>query len=188
MKDQVEFTKPKFAQKLWGYEQIIVNKNYCGKILTVLPNGNACSIHYHREKHETFHVLEGEVFLQLFVTMPTHLDGFLKDSSGINWMHVSTRVLLKGQSLILPPWNAHRFWTVNQPAVFAEFSTYDAPEDSYRIVEAGPAPKTDISVLPRNILYEIPAHLQERDRTGDCSNVRRSRQRVRSKSKGSKNR
>lgn len=195
MEERAEFARPKFIQKLWGHEQIIVNKKYCGKILTVLPNGNACSIHYHKKKHETFHILEGDLFLQLFGWIAPKMNkmwgalgGSLIDSEGNRWVHTATRVLLKGQTLILPAMVAHRFWTVNQSAVFAEFSTHDDPDDSYRILESGPAPKTDVTMLPRNVLYEIPAHLQEQDRKGDSSNARGSRRRVRSKIKSSNNR
>jgi hypothetical protein len=64
---QLRLIPAKIVTKLWGYEKHLVNTElYCGKILVALPNGMACSIHYHKRKTETFHVLKGRLFLQLF--------------------------------------------------------------------------------------------------------------------------
>ena len=70
----------KIVPKLWGYEKHLVNSElYCGKILVALPNGMACSIHYHKKKTETFHILKGRLHLQLFA-----LDGRLTEQSVLN--------------------------------------------------------------------------------------------------------
>jgi mannose-6-phosphate isomerase len=115
------------VKKLWGYEKHIVNSPlYCGKILVALPNGMACSIHYHKLKTETFHVRSGSLHIQLFT-----LDGNLKE----------TLDLAAGESLTLEPLSPHRFWAKTEVCEFMEFSTHDDPADSYRIVDAGPAPK-----------------------------------------------
>jgi mannose-6-phosphate isomerase-like protein (cupin superfamily) len=37
-----------------------VEAGYCGKFLFVLP-GQACPMHHHREKHETFYIVHGTV-------------------------------------------------------------------------------------------------------------------------------
>jgi D-lyxose ketol-isomerase len=115
------------VKKLWGYEKHIVNTSlYCGKILVAFPNGMACSIHYHKQKTETFHVHTGTLHLQLF-----NLDGKLTE----------TLDLAAGESLTLAPLTPHRFWAKTEVCEFMEFSTHDDPADSYRIVDAGPAPK-----------------------------------------------
>lgn len=132
-----EAPETQFVLKKWGWEQILVNRpEYCGKILTVLPNGNACSIHFHKLKHETFHVLEGSIFLELLgiVGDPAHPTGYRVDRE------LDRLILCKGQALSLPPLMAHRFWTVDIPAVFLETSSHDDPNDSYRFVDSGPAP------------------------------------------------
>lgn len=123
----------KVVQKLWGYETIPVNNDrYCGKILTVLPNGMACSIHYHKKKKETFYVLSGKLHLQLFRQIsPGSTDCFIDDE-------IRLRV---GEAITIDPLTPHRFWSLeSQPCDFIEFSTPDDPQDSYRLVEAGPIP------------------------------------------------
>lgn len=116
--------------KLWGHEQIIVNNDlYCGKILTVLPNGNACSIHFHKLKTETFHLLSGRLFIQIGPYSPSTKRYELRQQ----W-------LLPGESLTIKPYTAHRFWSEGVESQFIEFSTPDSPKDSYRIIESGPKP------------------------------------------------
>ena len=122
----MELIAPLIVKKLWGYEKHLVNTElYCGKILVAVPNGMACSIHYHKKKTETFHILKGRLHLQLFTT-----DGTLSEQT----------VLHCGDSLTLPPFTPHRFWAVGEVCEFLEVSTRDAPEDSYRLTDSGPAP------------------------------------------------
>ena len=55
----------KIVKKVWGQEEIIVNNNkYCGKILTVNKSFR-CSLHYHKIKHETFYVLQGNPLMEI---------------------------------------------------------------------------------------------------------------------------
>ena len=116
----------KIIPKLWGYEKVIVNDSlYCGKILTIVPNGNACSIHYHKKKTETFHILRGHLQFERF---DTH--GTLQKRS----------VLVAGDTITLPPLTPHRFWVVDEVCEFIEFSTHDDPSDSYRLAPSGPRP------------------------------------------------
>jgi cupin fold WbuC family metalloprotein len=112
--------------KLWGHEKIIVNSSlYCGKILTVLPNGMACSIHYHKNKTETFHILSGELQFEKF-----DLSGKLQQRT----------VLRAGDTITLVPNTPHRFWVIDTLCQFIEFSTHDDPADSYRLIPSGPRP------------------------------------------------
>ncbi len=47
----------KKVNKVWGSEEWIVNNStYCGKILNI-KKGYRSSIHYHKNKHETFYLL-----------------------------------------------------------------------------------------------------------------------------------
>lgn len=55
----------KDVKKAWGKELWIVNcPQYCGKLL-YLDEGAESSIHYHKEKQETFYCLEGQVGLMI---------------------------------------------------------------------------------------------------------------------------
>lgn len=127
IKDVIGDWMPELVKKLWGYERVIVNHAlYCGKILTVIPNGTACSLHYHIKKHETFHVLRGELLIQTC--------GRDKQFAP------QSLVLHPGSTLVLPPWTAHRFWAEKEVCDFLEISTHDEPEDSIRLIKSGPRP------------------------------------------------
>ena len=50
-----------YVPKGWGYEKWIVNNDkYCGKVLYFIK-GKKCSWHYHKLKHETFYIQEGQL-------------------------------------------------------------------------------------------------------------------------------
>ncbi len=51
------------VDKVWGYEEWLVNNDkYCGKLLHI-DEGAKCSYHYHPIKQETFYCLGGRVEL-----------------------------------------------------------------------------------------------------------------------------
>ena len=49
--------------KSWGFEIWVINVDYCGKQLTVMPT-KYCSIHKHLKKDEVFYVIDGSLRLQ----------------------------------------------------------------------------------------------------------------------------
>lgn len=123
----MEHQEPAIIQKLWGHEKILVNGPfYCGKILTVVPNGMACSIHYHKLKTETFHILAGRLDFERF-----DLTGRLLERT----------VLSAGATITLPVNTPHRFWATDAECVFLEISTPDDPADSHRLTPSGPRPR-----------------------------------------------
>jgi mannose-6-phosphate isomerase-like protein (cupin superfamily) len=121
-------TNHKIVPKLWGYEIWIENNNlYCGKHLHVMPN-KLCSVHFHKNKKETFYVIDGELLLNY--------------SSNINkkdWIdgNINTIILKRGESFTIEPMIAHRFTSnTNYSCNFIEISTHHDDEDSYRIIES----------------------------------------------------
>lgn len=135
----------RYVPKTWGHEQHIVNlreQNYCGKILQIVP-GHRCSIHFHVKKHETFFLLEGRLRVEIWIIPCIMHKRAARDPKGLARNGVyhdpSERLdLTPGDTLILPPFQAHRFEAIGGIAKFIEFSNYDDPKDSYRIVDAGP--------------------------------------------------
>lgn len=112
------------VKKVWGWEEIFVNEpEYCGKLLHVTP-GYQCSLHYHKNKKETFSVLEGSVLLEQ------------RDIRGIPF----EEKLYPGDSRTIMPGTQHRFQsaTMGYSAIILEVSTHHEDSDSYRIVESGP--------------------------------------------------
>jgi N-acetylneuraminate synthase len=112
----------KEVKKKWGRELWIVNEpEYCGKLLTVQP-GHSCSLHFHKNKKETFYVLYGQLKLNI-------LD--LKTATG------KTTVLKQGEAFTLLPLTPHTFSTADKrPCQFLEVSTHHEDSDSYRITRS----------------------------------------------------
>jgi N-acetylneuraminate synthase len=107
-------TRHHYVKKLWGSEEWIVNREYCGKLLTLNP-GFRCSRHYHLNKHETFYVVDGQVWVEL--------EG-------------QTMYLVKGESLQVAPRQVHTFRAIGGIAHMMEFSTHHEDDDSYRLDQA----------------------------------------------------
>lgn len=141
------FIKPRYVPKLWGYEACICNvltgcheKGYACKLLNLIDYNNvnkaevsACSIHYHLIKTETFYVIRGRLFLQIYLQragkkLSPDLESF-EDPRGF--------ILHPGTGVTLEAHVAHRFWTQDIPTTVIEASTPDDASDSYRIVGSG---------------------------------------------------
>jgi mannose-6-phosphate isomerase len=102
--------KMKKVEKVWGSEEWIVNNDrYCGKILN-LTKGYRGSMHYHKNKHETFYILEGRVLMEL-------------DSE--------RKVMFPGEVQEIRPYGKHRFTGLEDSKII-EFSTHHDDEDTYR--------------------------------------------------------
>ena len=105
----------KKVNKTWGSERWLINNElYCGKILT-LKKGYRCSIHYHKNKDETFYILEGKVKLELFG---------------------KTIIMKKGDVFRLEPLTLHRFTGIVNSKIL-EISTHHEDSDSYRVINGG---------------------------------------------------
>lgn len=111
---------PTLVQKTWGTERWLVNdpeSGYCVKEMTLLP-GFQCSLHYHREKDETFYVLRGTVMLLVEGVMHRLEEG--------DWFRIRPMV-------------PHRFHcTGGVPATFIECSTFHDDEDVVRLEDSRP--------------------------------------------------
>lgn len=127
--------------KIWGYEHILVNTpRYCSKILSVTP-GFQCSIHYHKDKGETFLVQEGLLRLELWTWKKVVVSCPIESPRERDFLGEKTTLILRpGDSITLPPNTPHRFSSDScyEPCVFYEFSSHDDPEDSYRLESSGP--------------------------------------------------
>ena len=104
----------KTVPKVWGEERWLVNKNYCGKLL-ILNKGYRCSLHYHKQKDETFYINKGKVLMEL---------------NGQQY------VMLPGDVQEIKPCEKHRFTGLEDSEII-EFSTHHEDSDSYREEIAG---------------------------------------------------
>jgi mannose-6-phosphate isomerase-like protein (cupin superfamily) len=117
------------VEKAWGYEEWIVNNEwYCGKRL-VVHRGFRCSMHKHRDKHETFYVDQGKLLIEWTDDDPL--------------VEANKLVLTSGAVFTVPPGRWHRFTGVYAfDSVMYEFSMHHEDSDSYRHegMLSGPAP------------------------------------------------
>ena len=89
-------------EKPWGYEEILeTNPAYTFKRL-LMKKGHQCSYQYHEKKKETIYCLSGKL----------HIIG-----------EGSDKVLTKGESITIPPFEKHRMRAVEEDALYLESST-----------------------------------------------------------------
>ena len=112
------------VEKGWGREIIFANdeeNDYCGKLLIFERRGTRdakCSLHYHVKKHETWYFQEGQFNL---ITVDPKTGKKLIVSVFSPFVHVNT------------PGLAHQLICRTDRGVIFEVSTFDDPDDSYRV-------------------------------------------------------
>lgn len=116
-----EFIDIPIIPKVWGSEHIIINipNKYCSKIME-LRKDYQCSIHCHKTKHETFYILDGLCVIE-WGEDPNNLKG---------------KIFGKGYKLTIEPNIYHRFSGIGYYTEILEISTFDDPNDSFRIDES----------------------------------------------------
>lgn len=108
--------------KAWGKEYIIINdkeKDKCFKLMLIMPDKMG-SLHFHQVKSESFKVLRGTLYVdkQAYVFSKTFANGI---KVGVN----DPPVVIRSQIL-------HRFYTIDDPVLVLEESTFHCDEDTYR--------------------------------------------------------
>ena len=106
--------------KGWGYEIIwATNDKYCGKIMVFERAGAKFSMHFHKEKDETWFVNAGEFkLIWCDTTTATYKEQILKE--GDTWRN--------------PPMMPHQLIALKPMSMVFEVSTADSVEDNYRII------------------------------------------------------
>jgi quercetin dioxygenase-like cupin family protein len=128
--DQLDQPEIKFVSKGWGYEKWIVNNDsYCGKIL-FFAKGKKCSIHYHKDKEETFYVHSGK----LKVYYHDDVNDLTMVPLGILMNRMHTIILNPGDNFHIPPGRVHMMLGLEDTTMF-EFSTHHEDSDSYRLIK-----------------------------------------------------
>ena len=106
----------KEVKKVWGKEIWIVNcEKYCGKLL-YLDKGAVSSMHYHKEKQETFYALSGQTGL--------HIEG--KDYMLNPYSRPKT----------IYPKQEHQFIGLSEDTVILEISTHHSEDDVVRLTQS----------------------------------------------------
>jgi len=107
------------VKKGWGYEIIwATTEKYCGKLLVFEKAGAKFSMHFHREKDETWFVNTGR-FLVRWIDTET--------------AKFNERELKEGDTWHNPPLQPHQLIAIVGNSSITEVSTPDSVEDNYRI-------------------------------------------------------
>lgn len=105
-------------KKGWGYELIwATTEQYCGKLMVFDRGGAKFSMHFHKEKDETWFVNSGRFLVKWIDT----------DTAKLN-----QRELKEGDTWHNPPLQPHQLIAV-VPGTITEVSTADSVEDNYRV-------------------------------------------------------
>lgn len=103
----------KTVEKDWGVEYWLENNpDYCLKLIE-LYQGKECSFHFHKNKKETFIMLQG--IMELYIH------------------HFGMKYLYPGNKVTLDKNTVHRFRGIAEDNFFLEVSTFHEDSDSYRI-------------------------------------------------------
>lgn len=114
------------VDKGWGYELIwATNDQYCGKIMVFDRVGAKFSMHFHKEKDESWFVNSGSFKLR-----------YIDTSTAL----VMERVLNSGDTWRNPPLMPHQLEALEAGSSITEVSTPDSIEDNYRIAPGDSQP------------------------------------------------
>lgn len=106
-----------FVKKGWGHELIwATTDKYCGKMLS-FDEGAKFSMHFHREKDESWYILSGEFLVHWINTLNAD---------------VITTKLVEGDTWHNEPLLPHQVECI-KAGVIIEVSTPDSVEDNYRV-------------------------------------------------------
>ena len=106
-----------FVKKGWGHELIwATNDKYCGKMMK-FNKGAKFSMHFHREKEETWYILDGVFDVHWINTL--------------NADTITTR-LKAGETWHNEPLSPHQVECIEEGTII-EVSTPDSVEDNYRV-------------------------------------------------------
>lgn len=134
-----ERSEIKLVSKSWGFEKIICNDRYCGKILFIVK-GHSTSLHYHQMKDETFYIQSGKVLVYYSDDLAKMKELTKPDEDGmINpelYQGLSKITLNAGDSFRVPPRRVHQIIAVEDTELL-EFSTKHIDSDSHRLVNGG---------------------------------------------------
>jgi mannose-6-phosphate isomerase-like protein (cupin superfamily) len=106
-------------EKGWGKETIFAsNEKYAGKFLQFDKIGSKMSMHFHKEKDETWVVLNGAFLLRVIDTTNAEIREIVLNT-GDTWRNPA----------LLP----HQLEALEDNSVVVEVSTADSAEDNFRV-------------------------------------------------------
>ena len=132
------------VDKGWGDELIwATNDSYCGKILVFEKPGSKMSMHFHKEKDESWFVNQGSFKLRYI------------DTAKAQTMEV---VIKAGDTWRNPPLMPHQLEAIEAGSSITEVSTPDSIEDNFRLAPGDSQANQQIAAPDENI--QDPAQSQ----------------------------
>jgi len=108
------------VDKGWGFELIwATNDKYCGKMMVFTKKGNKFSMHFHKEKVESWFVNEGSFIVRWIDTKTATL---------------FSQTLTQGMTWRNKPLLPHQLEALEDNSSITEVSTADSVEDNYRLI------------------------------------------------------
>jgi len=105
--------------KGWGYELVWSSTDqYCGKKMVFEKKGSKFSMHFHKEKDESWIVDQGGFLLRWIDTKTAKINELILNT-GDTWHN--------------PPHLPHQLEALEDSSIVTEVSTKDSAEDNYRI-------------------------------------------------------
>lgn len=128
-----EKTNITIVSKNWGFEKIIYNQQYCGKLLYIVKNKNT-SLHYHNSKDETFYIAKGKVFVY-YSSELVKIKEMVGEGLEAEVFEILSKITLDpGDSFHMPPKTVHQIIAIEDTELF-EFSTRHLDSDSHRLIK-----------------------------------------------------
>lgn len=131
----------KIIHKTWGYERCIVDSSLYGGKELFFFSGKWGSLHYHREKTETFYIIAGQVRVELINLWEGYFHNMTEKEQRteigvLQWKACENQVTMRpGDSLTIKPYTAHRVLAMGDSRII-EFSTEHRDEDTYRLIDS----------------------------------------------------
>ena len=115
------------VDKSWGYEDIfITNDKYCAKYLVFDKAGNKTSMHFHKDKHETWTVIQGSFEVRYIYTDVAEEKMRLLTPGDVNTPPIH-------RTFGIEPLFPHQLVSLEDNSIMLEISTPDSVEDNYRL-------------------------------------------------------
>lgn len=117
------------VDKGWGYEIIwATNDKYCGKIMVFTQAGAKFSMHFHREKEETWFVNAGKFIVRWIDTTTAQINQTILEEGAV-WHN--------------KPLVPHQLEALLPDSMIFEVSTPDSIEDNFRVFPGDSQNATD---------------------------------------------
>jgi len=115
------------VDKSWGYEEIFIsNDMYCAKYLVFDRLGGSTSMHFHKEKHETWTVVQGSFLVKYIETDTANVREKILRPVRIDSGYRQERFTIE-------PLVPHQLISLEANSIMLEISTPDSVEDNYRL-------------------------------------------------------